>query len=199
MAFIKNWDCTSGAKLYLWEIQNNSSQIYAENGTKHSARDLEKLAITEIIQLLHPNAELQKDDFGKPYLVENTNHINYSHAKNILFWGEHAQFKIGVDVEHLRPQLATIKHKFCREDEFAFIPSENELPYLLAIWSAKEAIYKSYGRKEVDFQKHMQILPFEIGSVGVISANFLLGQTTPMQVHYTFDGTMIACWTTFPV
>jgi hypothetical protein len=69
----------------------------------------------------------------------------------------------------------------------------------LAIWSAKEAIYKSYGRKEVDFQKHMQILPFEISAEGVISANFLLGQATPMQVHYTFDGTMIACWTIFPV
>jgi phosphopantetheinyl transferase (holo-ACP synthase) len=199
MAFIKNWECTSGAKLYLWDIQTGSSQIYAENGTKHSARDLEKLAIKEIIGLLHPNTDLQKDNFGKPYFIENTTQINYSHAKNIVFWGEHEQFKIGVDVEHLRPQLATIKHKFCREDEFAFIPSENELPYLLAIWSAKEAIYKSYGRKEVDFQKHMQILPFEIGAEGVISANFLLGQTTPMQVHYTFDGTMIACWTIFPV
>jgi phosphopantetheinyl transferase len=198
MAFIQKWECTSGAKLYLWEIRPVSSQIYAENGIKHSARELEKSSVKEIIQLLHPNAELKKDDFGKPYLNENSLQINYSHAKNILFWGEHAAFKIGVDVEHLRPQLATIKHKFCREDEFEFIPSENAISYLLAIWSAKEAIYKAYGKKEVDFQKHMQILPFELGNEGVIAANFLLGNPTAMNVHYSFDGEVIKCWTVFP-
>jgi len=198
MAFIKNWQCTSGAKLYLWEIQSDSAQIYAENGIKSNARELEKSSVNEILQLLHPNTDLQKDEFGKPYFHDNTIQINYSHAKNLIFWGEHESFKIGVDVEYLRPQLSKIKHKFCSEDEFDFIPSENEIPYLLAIWSAKEAIYKAYGKKEVDFQKHIQILPFEIGLEGVITANFLLGIPTTMNVHYLFNGEMINCWTVFP-
>ena len=141
---------------------------------------------------------MQKDEFGKPFLDSKNLQINYSHAKNLIFWGEHESFKIGVDIEYLRPQLLKIKHKFCREDEFDFIPADNEIPYLLAIWSAKEAIYKAYGKKEVDFQKHMQILPFEIGSEGVIAANFLLDNPTPMTVHYHFNGEMITCWTIFP-
>jgi 4'-phosphopantetheinyl transferase len=198
MAFIKNWQCVSGASLYLWEMQIESSQIYAENTIISNARELEKASIRQVIELLHPNSTLQKDEYGKPFLDPQIQHINYSHAKNIIFWGEHESFKIGVDIEYLRPQLAKIKHKFCREDEFEFIPSENEIPYLLAIWSAKEAIYKAYGKKEVDFQKHMQILPFEIGSEGLILANFLMEQPTPMNVHYIFDGAMITCWTIFP-
>jgi hypothetical protein len=198
MAFIQNWQCVSGASLYLWEMQKESSQIYAENGIKNSARELEKSSVNEIIQLLHPNAALQKDEFGKPFLDSRNLQINYSHAKNLIFWGEHESFKIGVDIEYLRPQLAKIKHKFCREDEFDFIPADNEIPYLLAIWSAKEAIYKAYGKKEVDFQKHMHIFPFEIGTEGVISANFLLDGPTQMNVYYHFNGEMITCWTIFP-
>jgi phosphopantetheinyl transferase len=141
---------------------------------------------------------LQKDEFGKPFLDSKNLHINYSHAKSLIFWGEHVSFKIGVDIEYLRPQLAKIKHKFCREDEFDFMPTENEIPYLLAIWSAKEAIYKAFGKKEVDFQKHMQILPFEISTEGVITANFLLDGLTQMNVHYLFNGEVIKCWTVFP-
>lgn len=198
MAFIQNWQCISGASLYLWEMQLESSQIYAENTIKSNARELEKASIHQVIQLLHPNSTLQKDEFGKPFLEPQMLHMNYSHAKNLIFWGEHESFKIGVDIEYLRPQLSKIKHKFCREDEFDFIPIENETPYLLAIWSAKEAIYKAYGKKEVDFQKHMQILPFEIGSEGFINANFLLGIPTPMNVHYQFNGEVIKCWTVFP-
>ncbi len=179
-------------------MQKESSQIYAENSIKNSARELEKSSVNEIIKILHPNTQLQKDDYGKPYLNSENLNMNYSHAKNLIFWGEHKSLKIGVDIEYLRPQLLKIKHKFCREDECDFIPTENEIPYLLAIWSAKEAIYKAYGKKEVDFQKHMQILPFEIGSEGVIDANFLLGKPTKMNVHYLFDGEIINCWTIFP-
>ena len=78
------------------------------------------------------------------------------------------------------------------------MPTENEIPYLLAIWSAKEAMYKAFGKKEVDFQKHMQILPFEISTEGVITANFLLDGLTQMNVHYLFNGEVIKCWTVFP-
>ena len=128
-------------------MQKESSQIYAENGIKNSSRELEKSSVKEIIRLLHPNATLQKDDYGKPFLNSVNLHMNYSHAKNLIFWGEHESFKIGVDIEYLRPQLSKIKHKFCREDEFNFIPTDNEIHYLLAIWSAKEAMYKAYGKK----------------------------------------------------
>jgi phosphopantetheinyl transferase len=198
MAFIQNWQCDSGASLYLWEMQKESFQIYAENGIKSNLREIEKSSVKEIIELLHPNATLQKDKYGKPFLGFENLHMNYSHAKNLIFWGEHESFKIGVDIEYLRPQLLKIKHKFCREDEFDFIPSENEISYLLAIWSFKEAIYKAYGKKEVDFQKNIKILPFEISSKGVISANLMIVQSTPMKVYYIFDGSMITCWTIFP-
>ena len=179
-------------------MQKESSQIYAENEIKNITRELEKSSVNEIIQLLHPDSALQKDEFGKPFLDSKNLHINYSHAKSLVFWGEHVSFKIGVDIEYLRPQLAKIKHKFCREDEFDFMPTENEIPYLLAIWSAKEAMYKAFGKKEVDFQKHMQILPFEISTEGVITANFLLDGLTQMNVHYLFNGEVIKCWTVFP-
>ena len=109
-------------------MQKESSQIYAENEIKNSARKLEKSSVNEIIQLLHPNTALQKDEFGKPFLDSKNLHINYSHAKSLIFWGEHVSFKIGVDIEYLRPQLAKIKLVFSTKFVFDFMPTETKSP-----------------------------------------------------------------------
>lgn len=181
----------------MYEIQSETSQSYAENSPKSNARELENNAVQQILLELHPNCELIKDEFGKPHLQPAECQINYSHSQKFLFWGTHSVYRIGVDVETIRPQLLKIKHKFCRPDEFEFIPNLEEISYLLAIWSAKEAIYKAYGKKEVDFREHMQILPFVLEKQGTFEAYFLIEKTQPITVHYRFENDTMYCWALF--
>ena len=197
MALLDQWNCISGTKLHLYDIYIDS-QIYEENGIKHSARELESLSVQKVIDQEYTNCKLIKDEFGKPFLFPQNVEINYSHTSKRLLWGENPSKRIGVDIETLRPQLSKIKHKFCREDELAFVPTENELPYLLAIWSAKESMYKAYGKKEVDFRDHMQISKFNLESEGKIEANFLLVENCPMVVYYKWTGEYMMTWTIWP-
>lgn len=197
MAQMDQWICKSGATLSLFDIHIDS-QIYEEKGIKHSARELESLSVQKVIQESYTNCKLLKDEFGKPYLIPQNVEINYSHTAKRLFWGEHLSKRIGVDIETLRPQLTKIKHKFCREDELVFVPQDNELPYLLAIWSAKESIYKAYGKKEVDFREHMQIFKFDLQNEGEIEASFLLIEKCKLDVHYKWTGEYMMTWTTWP-
>lgn len=198
MTLIDQWECNSGSKLKLFEMRS-ISQIYEENGIKHSQRSIESTAVDEVIQKNYTNQVLLKDEFGKPFLLPQTVEINYSHTQQLLLWGEHQTLRIGVDIETVRPQLIKIKHKFCREDELMYIPLEHEIQYLLAIWSSKEAIYKAYGKKEVDFREHMQILPFTLGEMGSFQANFLIGTPTRFTVHYRWNGVQFMCWTLLSV
>ncbi len=194
MALIDHWNCDSGSKLWLYEIPS-TSQIYEETGKNYTQREIEAKVVQEVISQNYTNQRLSKDEFGKPYLEPKHAEINYSHAKDFLLWGENGEHQIGVDIERLRPQLSKIKGKFCREDEFEYIPTENELPYLLAIWSAKESIYKAFGKKEVDFREHMQILPFELTSKGCMLAKFLLHEPLEYTVYYRWEGSYFMSWT----
>ena len=92
-------------------------------------------------------------------------------------------------------ELAFVLLQTIVSTELTFIPSENELPYLLAIWSAKESMYKAYGKKEVDFKDHMQICEFNLKNEGNIEANFLLVSNFKMIVYYRWTGEYMYTWT----
>ncbi len=74
-----------------------------------------------------------------------------------VLWGINPTQPLGVDIESLRPQIEKIKSKFCRPEEleFAITPVQS-----LLIWSAKEAMYKAYGKKEIDFREQMRVHAF---------------------------------------
>jgi 4'-phosphopantetheinyl transferase EntD len=74
-----------------------------------------------------------------------------------VLWGAHPTQPIGVDIESLRPQIEKIKSKFCRPEELEFAVTPVQT---LLIWSAKEAMYKAYGKKEIDFREQMRVHSF---------------------------------------
>ena len=53
--------------------------------------------------------------------------------------------------------LTRIASKFCSEEELAEI-KENADPLILTLtWCAKEALYKLYGLKQLDFRHHIRV------------------------------------------
>jgi len=231
MILIDSWECDkTGTRLWLYKTNSSwlESETQEENRIKITGRQLEKQATDWIRQTLHPQTEIEKNEFGKPELVsklaiydftesanlndrksaiasnqsdlqqQNVNlpFINFSHSLTDseipsqgkdcwVLWGSNSEHQVGVDFERLRPQIEKIKSKFCRPEELEyahlikkqsdgsqpesaqpnFSQTEEQLTSpekLLMIWSAKEAMYKAYGKKEIDFREQMKVHSFEL-------------------------------------
>lgn len=102
-----------------------------------------------------------KDEFGKPHL-ENTSYqisISHSHGMTAAISGP---VDLGIDIQKIVPKIGRIAHRFLSEEELACLsPSYFYLEHLHVFWGAKEALYKAYGRRELDFSRHLLVEPFK--------------------------------------
>lgn len=103
---------------------------------------------------------IQKNNLQKP----NLKHLNYavslSHTPNLASVLVHRKQKVGIDIEQMREQLFRISHKFLTEVEKEFIG--DDLHKMTVAWSAKEALYKLYEKKELPFKHHIVLNPFDL-------------------------------------
>ena len=98
--------------------------------------------------------ELYKDAAGKPHLRDSLFHVSISHTVNYAAAIAHPN-PCGVDVQRIVPRIRRLAHKFVGEAEQLQLIEEHELLQLHLIWSAKEAMYKAFGRRELDFRQHL--------------------------------------------
>lgn len=156
----------------LAEITSEKDEILTHDHTDldhlHPKKRLEFLASRLLVQevcneLEIPYNGIEKDEFGKPHLIDSEYHISISHSYPMVACAIHPSKPCGIDIESLRPQLVKIKHKFLNPKELAFCG--DDLKKLCLHWSVKEALYKIYGRKNLHFAKQFavqQIMPQEI-------------------------------------
>ena len=98
--------------------------------------------------------ELYKDEAGKPHLRDSIFHVSISHTVDYAAAIAHPN-PCGVDVQRMVPRIGRLAHKFVGEAERIQLVSAHELLQLHLIWSAKEAMYKAFGRRELDFRQHL--------------------------------------------
>lgn len=106
-----------------------------------------------------------KDKNGKPYIPHSHLEISISHS------GDYAAViisdsDVGIDIQTIVPKISRIAQKFIEPEAWSFIPENDNLLYLHAIWGAKESLYKAYGRRGLDFKKDIKILPFTFNPQG---------------------------------
>jgi phosphopantetheinyl transferase len=101
-----------------------------------------------------------KDEFGKPFLEGSDWQISLSNSANRAA-AIVSKNPTGLDIQYLTEKIKRIAPKFMRNDEFLFLDKKNELEHLHVFWGAKEALYKAYGKRELDFKKHIILSPFE--------------------------------------
>jgi 4'-phosphopantetheinyl transferase EntD len=70
----------------------------------------------------------------------------------------HLHKPLGIDLEKITERLHIIKHKFLTDSERE--NANDELEKLCIYWSAKESLYKLYGKRGVHFQKELLVLDF---------------------------------------
>ncbi|GAB4025713.1 4'-phosphopantetheinyl transferase family protein [Spirosoma koreense] len=101
---------------------------------------------------------LQKDEFGKPYLIGLPWHMSLSHTTGWAAVALHRQRPIGIDIEPIREQFKRVVPRVLSESEVAHAGGD---PNRLAVyWCAKEALYKLYGKRQLTFREHLHVDPF---------------------------------------
>lgn len=96
------------------------------------------------------------DEFGKPHLRDSDYNFSISHSmKRVAVML--SEDICGIDIQHMITRIVTLKLRFCSTKELEYLNNVQEIEMLHVIWGAKEAMYKAYGRRNVDFRENMMV------------------------------------------
>ena len=106
---------------------------------------------------------ITKDEFEKPHLVNLGYHISISHSYPYAGAMLHLNSSCGIDIERLKEKIRIIAPKFINEQENQWV--NGDIEKLVTVWSAKETLYKIYGRKRLAFKENMSITPDTLNDI----------------------------------
>lgn len=171
MPFLLKYKDQSDNHLGLWKLEDAEDENYfierlelSEEESTYFAtlkarRRLEYLASRYSLHLLtrrKQRAICLKDEYGKPYIADSSHKISFSHSNKMIAVYASPQ-DCGVDIQLLVSKISRIAHKFISEKESLQIDENHTLLYQHFFWGAKEALFKAYGRNNVDFLKHLEV------------------------------------------
>jgi 4'-phosphopantetheinyl transferase EntD len=170
MPIIKKQTFPNGTQLGIWRIAEEAEYFLnimdiTESSLEKIAkmnnrRKTEWLAARYLLQeLLGKNVFCYSDEFGKPIIKNSDKHLSISHSKGLVTVMV-SDFSIGIDIQEMTSKIQRIAYKFMRNEESESLNLDNLSEHLHIFWGAKEALYKAYGKKELDFKAHIFVEPF---------------------------------------
>lgn len=197
MAWLETWVDDEYSTLFLGSFDTFTEilQKYITSEQVPPNRSREKAAVHHILEEHYTKRPLLKTPEGKPYFEDFKPHVNYSHSKEFFFWGQNPLFPIGVDTETFRTSIHNIAPKFCNESELEWAKKGTELQILTLIWSAKEAMFKAYGKGAIDFKEQLHVVPQPLEDQGHVHAFLTLDLPIRFTVNYRFLTEGICTWT----
>jgi 4'-phosphopantetheinyl transferase len=154
------------------------------------------LASRALLYGMFPQGNLQKDSFGKPFFSNSDVKMSWSHsgkyAAVILCNNAHT----GIDIERYSDRVVRIQHKFINPtDAKSLHEFGSNLKELLVIWGVKESLYKYYGKKGLDFNDHMSVMPFILRDNDKLLANIHHpNYRAQLKLGYDFFDDHVAVW-----
>lgn len=189
---------TSSFRWGIWRVEESPEEllsmlprqeVYKESVRRFTAvhRRLEWLAVRVLLYtLLGEEKEIAYYPDGKPYLADTSVSFSISHTKGYVavVLGEPGR-EVGIDIEQYGERVRKVAHKFMREDEVASPFRGTDTWSLLLHWSAKEAVFKCLNALEVDFRRHMRMLPFAVCEEGSFFAEeYRTVERRRFTIHY---------------
>ncbi len=129
-----------------------------------------------IRQLMGPDCECDfyYDEHGKLRFKNLDYSISVTHSglySGVIISKSHY---VGIDIEKLGDRINLLADKFLSEEEKLSLPEENQYRYLTVLWSAKEALFKLFGKSNVLFDKNIILEPFELKQKGIFYGHIVL-------------------------
>ena len=100
----------------------------------------------------------RKDSNGKPFLQGHAFQISLSHSFPYVAVIADPSMDVGIDLEQPKEKLQKIAPRFLDDRELALCMNMN-LEALCIFWCAKEALYKVYSKKGLNFKNEIHLYP----------------------------------------
>ena len=127
-----------------------------------------------LAKLLNTNkVEITYSKTGQPLLKNH--HISFSHTKNSVAVAL-ASIPVGIDIEEITPRISRLYPSFMSKQEIQSCDTHN-LKDLYYFWCAKEAMYKWFAHKNLNFIEDLQVNKEE--NKGIVCKKHIL-QLTPI-------------------
>lgn len=175
MALFYQHNISNTTRLGIWHIAEPErffmEKVSLQRHITHPHKRLQHLAGRYLLKTLFPDFPYELiaiADTKKPYLPNDVYHFSISHCGDYAAAIVSSTERVGIDIEIPTPKVDRIRQKFLHPDELQLLekqyPRDNltavKSPYyrsLTTLWSAKEAVFKWYGKGEVDFSEHIRL------------------------------------------
>ncbi|MDR2473947.1 MAG: 4'-phosphopantetheinyl transferase superfamily protein [Tannerella sp.] len=136
---------------------------------------------------------------GSPALKDNRLNISISHTKGFAAVIIGSNPRQGIDIEFISDRAWRLRERFSETHDYSCNEEENCKLLATIFWCAKETAFKALHQNEVDFIKHLHIIPFlfnETKKEGV----FMLEETKTaynhiFSINYKITDEYILTWT----
>ena len=135
-----------------------ASDVASASRFQNDSRRREHLAWRRVVRSeLGRGVVIDYNEVGAPVVDTPNTHISVAHCAQSVAVAI-ANEPVGVDIESLDRNYERIKSRFMSPAEEALSSME---AWPAVVWTAKEAIYKLYGKREVDLTKDIRITAFD--------------------------------------
>lgn len=125
-------------------------------------------------QMIFPLYEqISVDPFGKPFLGSGSRMISLSHTAEYAAAAVSETLPVGIDIERIQDRLERVKERFLQESETGMLPAGNLHERLALLWTAKEAVYKLYGKPDIDLRNNIHV-----GTIDYLCGNVISGKAS---------------------
>lgn len=187
MPFLKKTETTAGT-IGIWLLSETSSELFPLvelsnsektffNALKNERRRKEYLAVRALLKKLtgaDVNITYQKS--GRPKLKNHLANISISHSADMAVVMISEKY-IGIDVENIHRKISHITRRFLSPAEMQQVEQIPDKQLMQIIyWSAKEAIFKCTTEENIQFNRQINIKPFNLKEEGKFSAELTSGE-----------------------
>ncbi len=175
------------------ESQRVAAQKYISK-LKSGRRILEWLSTRVLLfSLIGKEKTIANKRDGRPFIEDGALNISISHTKDYVAVLLHKTNTVGIDIETVSERVRKIAGKFISEKEV--IDKSRQTVHMLLHWSAKETMFKILEESEIDFKKHLYIVPFTPQEKGIIQARECkTDKRQYFRIHYEVHPDFVLTW-----
>ncbi len=155
------WEIIEPPQWFLSLLRLDEEERHRYEGFRTDQRRVHWLAYRHMLKNIvgkGGDIRVRYDRHNKPFIDLSDDHISVSHSGRfavVIISHNHA---VGVDIEQISPRLHRIADKFISPEETGREVHELSTAELCLHWCAKEALYKLYGERNLDFREHIRVL-----------------------------------------
>lgn len=208
-------------RLGIWKIEEPEAFFRANvpqhRDVTHPHKRVQHLAGRFLLQYLFPAFPyelIEIADTRKPFLPGEQYHFSISHCGDYAAAIVSKDQRVGIDIEIPVEKIIRLRDKFLSEEEKSVpiaigrsignrsinsglstpdspLPTHNSR-LLTLLWSAKEAVFKWYGKGAVDFREHIQLQRPDEDTATIRC--FFAKESSELAIQYRLFDSLVLAW-----